>query len=200
MKLCEFDVYQEWKLLYRASVDGFSRKIFHKKCDNKPPTLVIIKSINGNIFGGFTTALWNCQKEKALEHKLRPLQASLTKNKYNKMKYYIDQACQEFYKVDVEAFIFSLINEENSPLKINANIEQSMFAIYCGTKHGLGFGRYGDLSFGFGEDGDDMTKGLSNLGLTFSHPTHLNKSKEAQTFLAGYKWFDIVEIECYFKC
>jgi hypothetical protein len=31
-------------LLYRASRDGFSASDFHKACDNKGPTLVIIKN------------------------------------------------------------------------------------------------------------------------------------------------------------
>jgi hypothetical protein len=33
--------------------------IFHSKCDNKPNTLIIVKSINGNVFGGFTEQTCN---------------------------------------------------------------------------------------------------------------------------------------------
>jgi hypothetical protein len=32
---------------------------FHSKCDDKPNTLIIIKSINGNIFGGYTEQSWS---------------------------------------------------------------------------------------------------------------------------------------------
>ncbi len=46
------------KNLYRGSRDGFSASSFHSKCDNKTGTLTIIKSTNGNIFGGFTTQNW----------------------------------------------------------------------------------------------------------------------------------------------
>jgi hypothetical protein len=41
-------------LIYRASQDGFEANDFHSKCDQKPNTLMIIKSEHGNIFGGYT--------------------------------------------------------------------------------------------------------------------------------------------------
>ncbi|EFC38782.1 predicted protein [Naegleria gruberi] len=46
------------ELLYRATRDGFSAKNFHEKCDNKGPTLSLIKSEHGNIFGGYTSVSW----------------------------------------------------------------------------------------------------------------------------------------------
>jgi len=54
MTLCEFPIDQKWNLIYRASQDGFEAANFHSECDNKPNTLIIIKSENGNIFGGYT--------------------------------------------------------------------------------------------------------------------------------------------------
>jgi hypothetical protein len=56
--LCEFSLDSKWTLLYRASRDGFTSEAFHAKCDNKSNTLTIIKSSNGNIFGGYTEAAW----------------------------------------------------------------------------------------------------------------------------------------------
>jgi hypothetical protein len=32
---------------------------FHTKCDSKPNTLIIIKSTNGNVFGGYTEHSWS---------------------------------------------------------------------------------------------------------------------------------------------
>ena len=52
MLLCEFSIYPRLNLIYRASRDGFEGSQFHAKCDNKQNTLVIIKSENGNVFGG----------------------------------------------------------------------------------------------------------------------------------------------------
>ena len=47
----------KWRLLYRASRDGFAAATFHSKCDNKGPTVTIVKSGN-NIFGGFAEESW----------------------------------------------------------------------------------------------------------------------------------------------
>jgi len=47
-----------WKLIYRASKDGYSASTFHSKCDNQGPTIVIIKSNLGNIFGGYNKNSW----------------------------------------------------------------------------------------------------------------------------------------------
>ena len=58
-KLREWCGDYEWKLIYRASEHGYSGKSFHKCCDDKGPTLVVIKSSEGWIFGGYTTQSWN---------------------------------------------------------------------------------------------------------------------------------------------
>ena len=50
-------------LIYRGSEDGFTAAVFHKKCDQKGPTLIIIKSDKGKIFGGFTDIDWNSPYE-----------------------------------------------------------------------------------------------------------------------------------------
>ena len=47
------------KLLYRGSRDGFLAKTFHEKCNNKGETLVIIKSNEDYIFGGYTEINWD---------------------------------------------------------------------------------------------------------------------------------------------
>jgi hypothetical protein len=46
-----------WKLLYRASRDGWQGTDFHAKCDNKGETITVVKS-NNNIFGGYLKASW----------------------------------------------------------------------------------------------------------------------------------------------
>ena len=59
MSLCELKFGQKWNLIYKAIQDGFKSSDFHSKCDDKPNTLIIIKSINGNVFGGYTEQTWN---------------------------------------------------------------------------------------------------------------------------------------------
>ena len=49
----------KWRLLYRASEHQYTSKSFHECCDDKGPTLVIIKSSGGWIFGGYTTQSWS---------------------------------------------------------------------------------------------------------------------------------------------
>ena len=45
-------------LLYRASRDGSLASTFHSRCDDKGPTVVVIK-VGSNIFGGYTDQSWN---------------------------------------------------------------------------------------------------------------------------------------------
>ncbi len=58
-KLREWVGDYKWKLLYRASEHEYSANSFHEYCDDKGPTLVIIKSSEGWIFGGYTTQSWS---------------------------------------------------------------------------------------------------------------------------------------------
>ena len=52
----------KWKLLYRASEHDYTAKSFHECCDDKGPTLIVIKSDGGWIFGGYTTAEWTSER------------------------------------------------------------------------------------------------------------------------------------------
>uniref|UniRef100_A0A7S4S2E5 TLDc domain-containing protein n=1 Tax=Ditylum brightwellii TaxID=49249 RepID=A0A7S4S2E5_9STRA len=47
------------KLLYRASRDGWGAPNFHAKCDNHGPTLTVIHSTEGYIFGGYCDTPWS---------------------------------------------------------------------------------------------------------------------------------------------
>ena len=49
-----------WRLLFQASRDGFATKTFHTKCDDKGPTVTIVKS-GDYIFGGFTEVSWKSE-------------------------------------------------------------------------------------------------------------------------------------------
>ena len=45
----------DFKLLYKGTKDGDSYENFHNKCDNQGPTIIFIKSKDGQIFGGYTS-------------------------------------------------------------------------------------------------------------------------------------------------
>lgn len=95
--LCGFDYGRKWMLLYRASEHGFSARDFHFRCDEMPDTLTIIKSSNGNIFGGFVDATWQSksqykQSDKAFIFSLinqceKPFKADVTPAKSNRAIY-----------------------------------------------------------------------------------------------------------------
>ena len=68
MRLCEFKM-QDWKLVYRATDDGFSSRNFHEKCDGVASTLTVVKATSGNIFGGFTEKAWSSVGEYVEDHK-----------------------------------------------------------------------------------------------------------------------------------
>ena len=59
-----------WRLLFRASRDGFAAADFHSRCDNKGPTVTIVKSGN-NIFGGFTEVSWKSKFTRASDRPYR---------------------------------------------------------------------------------------------------------------------------------
>ena len=62
MKLCQMEG-QKWRLLYRATRDGFRAADFHQKCDDKPNTLTIVKATTSAVFGGFTQEPWSSDDE-----------------------------------------------------------------------------------------------------------------------------------------
>jgi len=49
---------KKWKLIFRGSRDGHTASAFHKHCDNKGPTVILFKSKEGKIFGGFMDKDW----------------------------------------------------------------------------------------------------------------------------------------------
>lgn len=59
LKLCGFADDFKWNLVYRATEHGFSSAAFHSLCDDKRFSLTIIKSTNGNVFGGYTEQEWS---------------------------------------------------------------------------------------------------------------------------------------------
>ena len=48
---------QDWKLCWRASQDGWAADTFHSLCDEKGPTITIVK-VGRYIFGGYTSVSW----------------------------------------------------------------------------------------------------------------------------------------------
>ena len=53
----------KFNLIYRATRDGDKTANFHDRCDNKGPTLVLIETIKGRRFGGYTEENWIKEKD-----------------------------------------------------------------------------------------------------------------------------------------
>ena len=49
----------KYELIFKMSENGTNSEDFHKYCDNKGPTLTLVKTSENKIFGGFTPINWN---------------------------------------------------------------------------------------------------------------------------------------------
>ena len=57
-KLSKWCRAKNFELLYRGSRDAFNANNFHRLCDNKGKTLVLVKNTSGHVFGGFASVPW----------------------------------------------------------------------------------------------------------------------------------------------
>lgn len=66
-RLGKSPVYKD--VIYTGTKDGDGANAFHSKCDQAGPTLVLVETVNGKKFGGFTTESWAGQNEKKYDDK-----------------------------------------------------------------------------------------------------------------------------------
>ena len=162
-------------LLYRASRDGFSSYNFHSKVDGVHGTFTLIKSINSNIFGGYTSLDWSGNSPSA----------GMMGPQY-----------------DSNAFIFSLVNAYNYPTKMNVTNPQN--AIQIGQANHITFGGYSTMSNenNYMDTGNDLTVSndgsscVSHLGNSYQMPSNISYPT-SQYFLGGSQNFQLFEIEVY---
>lgn len=96
--------------------------------------------------------------------------------------------------VDNDAFIFSLRNLDNTPMKIvDTRIAGATKYVYHSYYN----------YYGFGLSGYDwrlystLKTGYSNFGYTFKHPTYTYGSSASYDFLAGEQYFDVSDVEVF---
>ncbi|KAL9651468.1 hypothetical protein ABK040_001415 [Willaertia magna] len=109
------DKNQYWNLIYQGSRDGFGAQDFHNLCDEKSPTITIIKSTSDHIFGGYTTSAWN------------------ENNGHNLSGYYSSP----------NAFLFSLNNptkQDAKPMRFDLNGKHNNIAMGYDKYFGPSFG------------------------------------------------------------
>ncbi|PKC58087.1 hypothetical protein RhiirA1_471508 [Rhizophagus irregularis] len=113
------DLPSKFKLIYRASRDGFGINNFHKNCDNKESTVVIIKIRNsGEIIGGYNPLEWRSIKIEDDE-----TSRLLSHNQ----DFYNDYKCKAS-----NSFIFSLTNQ-NFPILSQISSKKEAI-IWCRNK------------------------------------------------------------------
>jgi len=155
----------KWKLLYRASEDGFGANVFHDKCNGQERTISVIRAADTNyIFGGYASVAWDSVHE---------------------------------YKQDPDSFIFSLINEKDTPLIFKNNDHNGNFdySICTNSNYGPTFGVGHDLHIC--SDSNTTDGSYSNLGNTFVNSTADISYDEYFKFLAGSHKFLVSEIEVF---
>ncbi|XP_028395967.1 E3 ubiquitin-protein ligase TRIM56-like [Dendronephthya gigantea] len=163
-----------WNLCYRASRDGWGAQNFHAYCDNKGPTVVLVKA-NNCIFGGYTDQTWHRQVYC-----------------YEEDDYY-----EGNYRHSNCSFLFSLRNKVNlGPFIANIKQGQEGKAIYCNNPNGPVFGGGNDLNIC---DSPNVNKSYCNFGSTYQLPSgYTYASKRAKKLLAGQYQFLTTEIEVFY--
>ncbi|KAJ5067610.1 pep-cterm sorting domain-containing protein [Anaeramoeba ignava] len=170
------DFFSKMKKGFSAKKDGFDCEKWHKAVDNKGKTLVIIKTKDNFIFGGFTQVGFTNDKSKWREE---------------------DRKNDCGYIKDENAFIFSLRNDkgDRKPEKFPIKKEREDNAIFYNFEdYGPDFG-FPDLALE-----EDLQSGESNFGHTYNLPNGIKwDTDESKSYLAGSfnKWI-VDELETYF--
>ena len=47
------------ELLYRGSINGYLPSVFHSLCDNRGPTITVIRTMKNEIIGGYNPTSWD---------------------------------------------------------------------------------------------------------------------------------------------
>ncbi|XP_065581334.1 uncharacterized protein LOC136040871 [Artemia franciscana] len=106
---------QQWRMVYKAGVHGFSSEAFHKQCDGVSPTYVIVQGGSGHICGGFSDIPW------------------------------VKSGPKGRYGSSEKAFIFTLVNNENVPptkFPVTKKMYAVCFHHDCGPIFGAGSDLY----------------------------------------------------------
>jgi hypothetical protein len=100
---------------------------------------------------------------------------------------------------DPNAFIFSLVNEDEKPFKVLCS-NAGKNAFYCGSNYGPCFGGEEHIDRVFARDifiETDLNlknECYSNFGYAYLHPDYLKGTTKAKNILAGSLYFETLEI------
>jgi hypothetical protein len=109
----------------------------------------------------------------------------------------VDWDSSSYYKSDPNAFIFSLTNKDNKPVKMKVDPNQHQYAIYCSSFYGPIFGSGSDIYVA--NNANKTMDSHSYLGDSYRYSQYAHGTNEAQRFLAGSFIFQLDEVEVYQK-
>ena len=90
------------------------------------------------------------------------------------------------------SFIFSLVNDDKSPIKLNL-VNENSGPIYNDSYSGPIFGQGPYFDFHIKSNSNTNKTSYSHLGSSYKHPNYVNGSNEAKNFLAGSHKFSTSE-------
>lgn len=161
---------------YRASRDGFGAHCFHSRCDGIPNTLTIIKSTNGNIFGGFAEQEWSKESKNESATDCKAFIFSLI-NKENKP-----------FKANCSK------NKEKSAILCSRS-NGPVFG-YSPPVGKIKIHRY-DIFIS--SDSNKNLNSSTQFGATYHHPDYQVGTKQSNQIFAGSRHFDTLDIEVFVK-
>jgi len=152
--------------VYQASINGFVANNFHSKVYGIKGSLFVIKSTNGNVFGGFTK----------ISLGLLP----------------------EGWYSDPSSFLFSLINQQNYPCKLNPKDNNAQI-VPASKNYIVAFGSSNSTASGSDiaiyDESNSQIQSYSNLGFAYQLPQNI--TIDTKFFFAGSYNFQTLEIEVY---
>jgi hypothetical protein len=111
----------------------------------------------------------------------------------------IDWVSSVQWRSDPNAFLFSLTNKDNTPLKMKIDPNSHHHAIRCNSSCGPSFGGVLCNDIHIASNANIKLKSYSNLGDSYKHPRYECVTHEALSFLAGSFYFLLDEIEVHQK-
>lgn len=161
-------------MIYRGTRDGFGSQAMMKK-QNYGKTITVIKSSNGNIFGGY--------KEGA-----RGQNGVLDHNDF----------IFSLINKDDKPFKAKFVQNPNFNSNYGANCQYSTIGNSFGhISVNSGLDTYNDISISEGSNTNENS--CSNFGYSYHHPDYQKGTQEAKSILAGSYRFKTVEIEAFTK-
>eukprot|EP01080_Neovahlkampfia_damariscottae_P009648 gene9648-1852_t len=145
---CEYN--GNWKLIYKATRDGFSVHDFRSLCSDKGPNFCVIKTTNGCIFGGYTKL--SCK----LDGK---------NSKYGS------------YRYDPKSFIFSFYNP-NGKQKVKCPNNGTYNVTASVKTHTTSHITFGATDLSICNNSNVNRWSFSNLGSSFTVEVVLSNSKQ----------------------